>query len=131
MSKNLRNLKNLKKIKVVNNLIKENGKFKTWEQVTREFKFYKNLCFKLIQLVLTIPKHWKHTLTENTTNSQNLSYLNHHLIKSNQTHSVKKLTAKELYLISLQDETATPTSQKKFPVEIYLYSYSTYYHNRF
>ena len=45
---------------------------------------------------------------------QNLSYLNYHLMKSNQIHSVEKLTAKELYLISLQHETATPTSQKYF-----------------
>ena len=30
----------------VNDLIKENGKFKTWEQITHEFKIDKNLCFK-------------------------------------------------------------------------------------
>ena len=52
--------------------------------------------------------------TENTINSQNLSYLNHHLIKSNQIHSVEKLTMKELYLISLQHETATSDSQNYF-----------------
>ena len=79
------------------------------------------MYFELIQLVLTTPNHWKETLTENTTNSQNLSYVNHHLIKSSQTHSVEKLTAKDLYLISLQDETATPTSQKKFRVK-YIYT---------
>ena len=56
----------------------------------------------------------KRYLTENTTNSQNLSHLNHHLIKINQIHSVEKLTAKELCLISLQHETATETSQKYF-----------------
>ena len=43
----------------------------------------KNFYFKWIQLVHAIPNHRKKTLTENTTNSQNLSYLNHHLIKSN------------------------------------------------
>ena len=45
--------------------------------------------------------------TANTTNGQNLSYLNHHL-------KIEKLTAKELYLISLKQEIATPTSQKYF-----------------
>ena len=30
---------------------KENGKFKTWEQITHEFKIDKNLHFKWIQLV--------------------------------------------------------------------------------
>ena len=64
------------------------------------------------KLVYAIPNYWKKTLTENTTNSQNLSYLNHHLIKSDQIHSVEKLTMKELYLILLQHDIATPTSQK-------------------
>ena len=41
-------------------------------------------------------KSLKKTHTENTITSQNLSYLNHHLIKSNQIHSVEKLTAEEL-----------------------------------
>ena len=74
------------------------------------FKLITNLYFKWIQLVHAIPYHRKKTLTENTINSQ--SYLNHHLIKSHQIHSVENLTAKELYLISLQHETATATSQK-------------------
>ena len=60
--------------------------------------------------------------TQNLTNSQNLSYLNHQLIKSNQIHSVEKLSAKELYFIFFLHET--------FGVETYLYS-STYYHNGF
>ena len=53
------------------------------EQITHEFKIDKNLYFKWIQLVHAIPNHWKKRLTENTINSQNLSYLNHHLIKRN------------------------------------------------
>ena len=101
-----------KNINFVNDLIKENGKFKTWDQITLEFKIDKNLHFKWIQLVHAIPNHWKIKLTENTISSQNLPYLNHHLIKNNQIHCFEKLTAKELYLISLQHEIATPTSQK-------------------
>ena len=38
----------------------------------------------------------------------------HHLIISNQIHSFENLTAKELYLISLQQKITTPTSQKYF-----------------
>ena len=109
-----KNIKFSKKQFFVNDLIKENRKFETWEQITHESNFDKNFYFEWIQLVHTIPNHWKKKLTENTTNNQNLSYLNHHLIKSNQIHSVENLTAKQLYLISLQHETATPTSQKYF-----------------
>ena len=68
--------------------------------------------FKWIQLVHG--NHWKKKLTENTISNQNLSYLNHHLIKNNQIYSFEKLNAKELYMISLQHEAITPTSQKYF-----------------
>ena len=71
----------LKNLRNVNDLIKENGKFKTWENITHEFKIDNNLYFKWIQLVHTIPNHRKKKLTESTINSQNLSYLNHDLKK--------------------------------------------------
>ena len=101
-----------KNVNCVNDLIKENGNFKIWEQVTCEFKIDKNLFLKRIQLVHAIPNYCKKTLTKNTTNSKNLFYLNHYLIKSNQIHSAEKSTAKERYLISHQHETTTPTSRK-------------------
>ena len=81
---------------------------------THEFKIDKNLHFKWIQLVHAIPNHLKKKLTENIINSQILFYLKLHLIKSNQIYYFEKLTVKELYLISLQHETTTPTSQKYF-----------------
>ena len=49
----------------VNDLIKENGKFKTWEQITHKFKIDSNLCFKWIQLVHALPNYWKKTFAEN------------------------------------------------------------------
>ena len=85
-------------------------------QITREFKTDENLYFRWIQLVHAKPNYWKKTLTENSTSSQNLSYSNLHLMKSNQVHSVKKLTAKDLHFISLQHETTTPTSQNYFEI---------------
>ena len=45
----------------VDDLIKENEKFKTWEQITHEFAIDKNLHFKWVQLVHAIPNHWKKT----------------------------------------------------------------------
>ena len=48
----------------VNDLIKENGKFKTWEQIIHKFKIDKNLYFKWIQLVRALPNYWKKTLAE-------------------------------------------------------------------
>ena len=82
--------------KFVNDSVKENGKFKTWEQITCEFEINKNLYFKWIQLVHPKLNYWENTLTESATNSQSRSYLNHHLIKNNQIHFVEKLTMKKL-----------------------------------
>ena len=70
---------------------------------------------KLIRICISNGFNWYQKKdTKNKTNNQNLPYLNHHLIKSNKIHSVEKLSVKELYLISLQHETATTTSQRYF-----------------
>ena len=73
-------------------------------------------------------------LTENIKNSQNLSYLNHDLMQSNQIYSFEKLIAKELSLMLLQHETTTPTSQKYFESifrDLTLQWKHIYTHNRF
>ena len=49
----------LEKKTFVNDLIKENGKRKTWKQITRDFEIDRSLYFKWIQLVLDIPNYWK------------------------------------------------------------------------
>ena len=51
----------------LNDLVKENGKFKTREQITHELKIDKNLYFKWIQLVHARPNYWKETFTESKT----------------------------------------------------------------
>ena len=73
-------------------------------------------------------------LTENIKNSQNLSYLNHDLMQSNQIYSFEKLIANELSLMLLQHETTTPTSQKYFESifrDLTLQWKHIYTHNRF
>ena len=92
-----------------NVLIKENGKFKTWEKITCQFEIDKNLYFKWVQQVHAIKTIGKEKLTGYTTNSLDISHLNHRLMKRNQIHFVEKLTVKELYLISSQYETTTLT----------------------
>ena len=49
---------------------------------THEFKIDKNLHFKRITLVHAISNHLIKKFAENTISSQNLSYLNLHLIKA-------------------------------------------------
>ena len=86
-----------KNINFVNDLIKLNGKFKTWEQIIHEFKIDKNLYFKWVQLVHEIPNHWKRKLTESKINSQNVSCLNYHLMKSNQIYFQKAYRKRALF----------------------------------
>ena len=83
-----------KNINFVNNLIKENRKLKTWEQIARESEIEKNLYFKWTQIVHAIPNTGKKTLKENTTNSQSLPSLRIYLIKNKQIHSAENLTVK-------------------------------------
>ena len=46
-----------KNINLANDLIKENGKFETWEQITHKFKIDKDLYFKWIQLIHAMPNY--------------------------------------------------------------------------
>ena len=46
--------------------------------------------------------------------SENLMYLNHHLIKNNRLKSLEKLDSKELYNIIISNAKRTPTSQTYF-----------------
>ena len=45
-------------------------------------------------------------------NYRHLIYFNHHLIKSNQIHSIEKLNAKEFYYFSILLKNTVRTSQK-------------------
>ena len=46
-----------KNINLANDLIKENGKFETREQITHKFKIDKDLYFKWIQLIHAMPNY--------------------------------------------------------------------------
>ena len=56
-----------------------------------------------MQLIYSIPQKWKNAIKNNTI-SQNLLFLNHHLMKCNILLSLEKLNSKELYLIQVTRE---------------------------
>ena len=66
-----------------------------------------------MQLIHSIPQKWKNTIKNNRI-SENLFFLNHHLIKCNILLSLEKLNSKELYLIQLTRDFCKPTSQIYF-----------------
>ena len=105
-------------------------KLKIWKQITRGFKNDENLYLKRILLVRIISKYWTKTLIENTTNSQNLSYLNRLSYKKQLNTFCWKANHKR----ALFDITSTwfyyYFYNFTFAVETYLYS-STYLHIRF
>ena len=66
-----------------------------------------------MQLIYSIPQKWKNAIKNNRI-SQNLLFLNHHLIKCNILLNLEKLNSKELYWIQLTHDFCKPTSQIYF-----------------
>ena len=66
-----------------------------------------------MQRIYSIPQKWKDTIINNRI-SENLRFLNHHLIKCNILLSLEKLNSKELYWIQLTRDFCKPTSQIYF-----------------
>ena len=90
----------------------------TWKiqellKLKHEFNLNNNLHFRWMQLIHSIPQKWKITIKNNKI-SENLLFLNHHLIKCNILLSLEKLNSKELYLIQLTCDFLKPTSQIYF-----------------
>ena len=69
---------------------------KEWMNLKHEFNLNNNLYFKWLQLIHSIPQKWKNTINNNRI-SENLLFLNHHVIKCNILFSLEKLNSKELY----------------------------------
>ena len=74
-----------------------------------------------MQLVNVIPSNWKNNLKHSDTYSQNLIFLDHHLVKSNSLFSIEKLESRKLDCITNPSRDNKPTSQiyfeKKFDLK--------------
>ena len=92
----------------VTQLFDDTGNTKEWMKLKHEFNLNSNLYFKWMQLIHSIPQKLKNTIRNNRI-SENLLFLNHHLIKCNILLSLEKLTSKELYLIQLTHDFCKPT----------------------
>ena len=97
----------------VTQLFSDTGNTKEWMKLKHEFNLNNNLYFKWMQLIHSIPQKWKNTINNNRI-SENLLFLNHHLIKCNILLSLEKLNSKELYWIQLTRDFCKPTSQIYF-----------------
>ena len=91
----------------------DTGNTKEWMRLKHKFNLNNNFYFKWMQLINSIPQKWKNTIKNNRI-SENLLFLNHHLIKCNILLSQKKLNSKELYLTQLTRDFCKPTSQIYF-----------------
>ena len=115
--------------------MKENGEIKSWNDLENEFKIEQRLYFKWMQLVNATPSNWKNNLKHSDTDSQNLTVLDHHLVKFNSLFSIEKLDSRELYCIVNSSHINKPTWQmyfeKKFDskeLDCQLYSITKSYH---
>ena len=82
----------------VTQLFHDTGNTKEWMKLKHKFNLNNNLYFKWMQLIYSIPQKWKNAIKNNRI-SQNLLFLNHHLIKCNILLNLEKLNSKELCLI--------------------------------
>ena len=97
----------------VTQLFDDTENTKEWVKLKQELNLNNNLYFNWMQLVHSIPQKWKNTIKNNRI-SENLLFLNEHLIKCNISLSLEKLNSKELYLIQLTSDFCKPTSQIYF-----------------
>ena len=97
----------------VTQLFDDTGNTKEWMKLKHEFNLNNNPYFKWIQLIHSIPQKWKNTINNNRI-SENLLFLNHHLIKCNILLSLEKLNSKELCWIQLTRDFCKPASQIYF-----------------
>ena len=84
----------------VTQLFYDTGNTKEWVKLKHKFNLNNNLYFNWMQLIHSIPQKWKNPIKSNRI-SENLLFLNHHLIKCNILLSLEKLNSKKLYLIQL------------------------------
>ena len=61
-----------------------------------------------------MPKTWKDIILKDKGNAKNLVIFDHHIVRSSQIFSLKKLISKELYLILVEADTVKPTAQDYF-----------------
>ena len=77
-----------------------------------EYHLDNDMRFQWAQLIHAIPQTWKDKIKQSLSkNESNLLVLNHHLIKNARILTVDKLTAKEMYSISISSLKNKPTSQ--------------------
>ena len=79
-----------KKINFVSDLFDENGEFKSWQKILNDLQLTQKSYFKWFQLIHAIPRPWKLAVLNDKGNCKNI-YLNHHLIKNNQTYSKRAI----------------------------------------
>ena len=101
-------------INFIYHLFKDDGVLKPWIELKQEFSLNNNLFFKWVQLCDSVPKNWKAILKASSESSDNLIYMDHHLIKQNRLLCLQKLDSKELYSIATLHNSTVPTSQKYF-----------------
>ena len=102
-----------KNVNYINNLRSCLGNFKSWNVLKTELKLADSSYFSWMQLINAIPLNWKLIIKHNRS-SENLLFLNHHLIKKKNLVSLDKLRCRELYNVLVYTSLHKPTSQVYF-----------------
>ena len=102
----------------IGQLFDTDGKLKSWECIKHQFSLKNEVQFQYLQIIHALPQHWKESMNNFAGNLNNLYIQDHHLIRCNMIHSLKKINTKELYHMQLLLKYVKPTCQnyheKKF-----------------
>ena len=85
----------------ISDLLKNNGKLRSWEDLRAKLDLGGNKKFYCIQIIHTISRARKEVFLECGDNINNLVINEHHLIKKHRIYYLVKLNRRELYKIQL------------------------------
>ena len=103
-----------KNLNFIGQLFDDNGNIKSWKDLKIEFHLKHTHKIHWLQIIDAFPKTWKDIILKDKGNAKNLVIFDHHIVRSSQICSLKKLISKELYLILVEADTVKPTAQDYF-----------------
>ena len=98
-------------ISYIEDLYNENGILRKWEVLKVRYNLNINDSFKWIQLINSIPTHWKRTIDNDLGSSINNGITGQHLLQLTRTLDLEKFTSKQFYIMFIKKIIKTPRSE--------------------
>ena len=97
-------------INFIGTFFDSDGKLHCWEFSKEEYLLSQNMKFKCFQLIHTLPREWKETISMHDGSLEDLLIRGHDLINKNEILCLTRLKSNELYKIQIIIQYEKPTS---------------------